>query len=183
MIALRLIRIDDMDIVRAWRNSEDVSQWMIGDHKVSEDEHRRWFTKMLTDQTCRYWIVEVDGVGVGVVSLNQIDTHHQRCSWTFYLAEPSVRGRGVGSVVEFLILEQAFTVMGLAKLSGEVLEFNAPVLGLHRKFGYLDEGRLVSHVVKGGKRFDVLLIAHFRERWFGMRNTMRAELVKKGLLA
>ena len=169
----------DRDMVRTWRNSPEVARWMITDRNVSEEEHRVWFERVLLDPSHRYWVVQDAERSVGVVSLNGIDVHHERCSWAFYIGEPSDRGRGVGAAVEFLVLEEAFVRLGLKKLCGEVLSFNEPILRLHRKFGYIEEGRLVAHIKKNHVWHDLILIAHFRERWLATRDVMVEYLAER----
>ena len=33
---------------------------MYTDHRISDAEHARWFASAMTDETKRYWIIELD---------------------------------------------------------------------------------------------------------------------------
>ena len=54
------------------------------------------------------------------------------------------RGRGVGSALLAAAIESA-RVRGLHKLSLEVFPHNTAAIALYRKFGFVEEGRLVKH--------------------------------------
>ena len=60
------------------------------------------------------------------------------------------RGLGLGSYVEFWVIEQVFGPLGLKKLWCEVLVSNEPVWRLHMKHGFVEEARFRRHVLKDG---------------------------------
>ena len=182
MIALRDLLPSDEAQILEWRNRPEVGRYMLSGHHISADEHRRWFQGLAGDPRRRYWIITSDGVDIGVASVNDIDDRHRRCYWTFYVADPAARGKGVGSFVEYSILRWVFDERGLDKLCGEVLSFNEPVLRLHRSFGFREEGVLRRHVVKDGRAHDVTLIALFRSDWEKQRPAIEARLRERGLL-
>jgi UDP-4-amino-4,6-dideoxy-N-acetyl-beta-L-altrosamine N-acetyltransferase len=182
VIALRDVRPSDEAQMREWRNRPEVARFMLGDHQISEEEHHRWFQGLAGDPRRRYWIITCDGIDVGVASVNDVDEKNGRCSWTFYIADPAVRGKGVGTFVEYSILRWVFEERGLNKLCGEVLSFNEPVLRMHRSFGFHEEGVLHRHVVKDGRAQDITLIAFFRSDWEERKPEIEMRLRERGLL-
>src|SRR5262249_45133126 len=145
----------------AWRNSPEVSAFMYTDHEISPEEHARWFAGIAGDAKRDYRIIVVDGVPSGPANFYDIDRVQGRASWAYYLADPSVRGKGVGGYVEFRMIERAFGEMGqgglgLRKLWCEVLVTNEPVLKLHQKFGFRQEALFRAHIVKAGTPVDVV---------------------------
>lgn len=155
-VALRRLRLDDIARVREWRNLPDVARYMYTDHEISEGEHARWFGDALERPDRRYWIIELDGAPVGLANLVDISERHRRASWAFYLADPSVRGRGVGSFTESFILREAFDDLKLHKLCCEVFASNEAVVGMHQKFGFKIDGVLREHIWKGDHFEDVV---------------------------
>ena len=85
----------------------------------------------------------MDEAPVGLANPYDIDCCNQRCAWAYYLADPSVRGLGVGSFVEYWMLEYVFEALKFAKLWCEVLVSNEPVWRLHETFGF-DGGSCAS---------------------------------------
>jgi UDP-4-amino-4,6-dideoxy-N-acetyl-beta-L-altrosamine N-acetyltransferase len=164
-VKLRDLRAGDKDTILAWRNSPEVARYMYTQHRISQEEHDRWFAGIAGDPTRRYWIVVADGIDVGLVSLNDIDYDHRRCSWAFYLAHPSVRGKGVGSAVEETVLAYVFDTLEMNKLCCEVLDENARVVQLHERFGFVREGLLREHVILSDGPADVVVLGLLRREW------------------
>ena len=179
-VALRPLTEDDRDRVLAWRNSPEVSAYMYTDAGIAPEAHARWLTAALADPRRRYWIIEMDGAPVGLANLYDIDEGNGRCSWAYYLADPAVRGKSIGAVVETMVLDIVFGEMGLSKLWCEVLHNNTAVWRLHQKFGFQQEALLRCHVIKGGERLDVVGLGVFADDWAAVRPGMVERLAKQG---
>lgn len=182
MITLTPVGPEHRDDLRRWRNDPEVSRYMYTTHEISAEEHDAWFQRLLTAPDRKAWVVSMDGTGVGAVFLTEIDTDNSRAMWAFYLADPRTRGRGVGSATEFLLLDIAFVEFGLHKLCAEVLSFNQPVLQMHQKFGFVEEGCLRQHWYRDGEWLDVHVIAQFRDSWLARRDTFARTLRDRGLI-
>ena len=181
MIALRDIQLGDEEMVRVWRNSPEVNEYLFADQHITAEAHREWFQKILNDQTFKYWIVTYDGQDVGVVNLFNIDRDNQRCYWGFYIAYPEMRGRGIGTFVEYEILRIVFDELGFNKLCGETLSWNK-ILQIHYSFGYQQEGCLRQHVIKDGRPVDVVVIGILRDEWELKKPELQERLRRQGLL-
>lgn len=179
-VALRPLTEADRDRVLAWRNSPEVSAYMYTDAVIAPDAHARWLAAALADPRRRYWIVELDGAPVGLANLYDINTANRRCAWAYYLGDPAVRGRSVGAAVEVQVLDVVFGEMGLEKLWCEVLETNAAVVRLHRKFGFRQEALLRRHVRKGDKVLDVVGLGLLAGEWAAARPAMVERLRAQG---
>ena len=98
---LREIRSDDREKIYRWRNSPDVAKYMYTDHQITEEEHNRWFDLILNDKGRKYWVIVHDKEEVGLVNLYDIDPKNKHCFWAFYITSQNIRGKGVGSFVEY----------------------------------------------------------------------------------
>jgi UDP-4-amino-4,6-dideoxy-N-acetyl-beta-L-altrosamine N-acetyltransferase len=179
-VELRALRPEDRDRLLAWRTSPAVAPYMYSDHAIGAEEHARWFAGLEADQRRAYWIIEMDGEPVGLANLYDIDRANRRCAWAYYLAEPQVRGKGVGSFVEYLMIERVFGDYGLEKLWCEVLASNEAVWKLHQSFGFEIEARLRRHVVKAGEPHEVIGLGLLKEDWLRARPAQRERLQAKG---
>jgi len=179
-VTLRALGEGDKDRLYDWRNRPEVAAYMYTDHQISPDEHARWFAGIAGDGRRAYWIIELDGRPVGPANFYDIDKGQGRAAWAYYLADPSVRGKGVGGYVEFLMIEQAFGPMGLRKLWCEVLVSNEAVWKLHQKFGFKEEALYRAHVVKAGEPQDVMGLGLLAEEWVAVRPAMVERLVRLG---
>jgi UDP-4-amino-4,6-dideoxy-N-acetyl-beta-L-altrosamine N-acetyltransferase len=182
-VKLRPITRDDSDRLLAWRNSPAVSAYMYTDHLISPAEHERWFAGALAPSDRAYWIIEDDGAPVGMANLAGIDLVRRRCEWAYYLGEASVRGRGVGAAVEFVMLDHVFAGLGLHKLWCEVLIDNEAVWKLHESFGFTREALYRDHVWKAGRFQDVVGLGLLETDWASVRGVCADRLRQRGYAA
>jgi UDP-4-amino-4,6-dideoxy-N-acetyl-beta-L-altrosamine N-acetyltransferase len=180
--SLRDVRPDDVDMIREWRNLPKVADYMYTDHVIGPEEHAAWFARVLKDPTYKYWIIVCDGEDVGVANLNAIDQINRRCYWAFYVVSPNVRGKGVGSYVEYYVLNYVFDELKFEKLCCEVLSFNEGVVEMHRRFGFVQEGLFRKHILKRGAFNDVVCLAILKEEWEALRPQLEEKLKAKGVL-
>lgn len=170
---LRPMSGNDLPLVLQWRNSERVRANMYTDNLISIKEHQDWFTNAKGDPKSKYFVFEHKGTPVGVVNIVQIDDRNGKCYWGFYLGDPDAP-KTSGPAMEFLALEYMFNTLEMRKVYCEVFVFNEPVIKLHKKFGFVEEGKFVGHVLKNNKYEDVLSLAIFKDVW----NLLRQRLEK-----
>ena len=87
---------------------------------------------------------------------------------------------GVGSFVEFQIIEYVFGQLGLNKLWCEVLISNESVWRLHELYGFQREALFRQHVMKQGHEVDVVGLGLLSCDWAVRREAMAERLRGKG---
>jgi UDP-4-amino-4,6-dideoxy-N-acetyl-beta-L-altrosamine N-acetyltransferase len=180
LIGLRALSQEDRLQLLTWRNDPGVRRWMYTDHWISHEEHAAWFDLAVVDRSRRYWVIECDGAPVGLANIYGLDAKNGRASWAFYLGEAGMRGKGVGAVVEYRVIEHAFGPLGLNKLWCEVLAENLGVLRLHESFGFQREALFRDHLLKDGTWTDVVGLGLLRSEWEARRAASRARLEALG---
>lgn len=180
-VSLRPLRAGDGDTVLAWRNSEAVAPYMYSEHAITPQEHAGWLRRALEGGDRAFWIIELDGAGVGLANLVKIDRDNSKCEWAYYLADPATRGRGVGAVVEYLVLSFVFERLGLNRLWCEVFLDNEAVWKTHEGFGFRREALFREHVRKGGVFRDVVGLGMLKADWPAGRAAARERLGARGV--
>lgn len=179
-VSLRLATAADADRMLDWRNQPEVARWMYSDHIITAEEHARFVAAALDDPTRRYWIIELDGLPVGLANLVDISRVNRKASWAYYLADPATRGKGVGAFVEVWVLDHVFRELGLHKLCCEVLIENEAVWKMHESFGFVREALYRAHVWKAGQPRDVVGLGILADEWAAARPASAARLRDKG---
>ena len=164
-IKLRDITDKDLEMIRNWRNSKEVSQYMYTENHITSEQQKAWFEKISKDQNAKYWIIEYEDKPLGLVSITEMSQVFDSCFWAFYLGDTNVRGAGIGSKIEYNILKYVFEDIGLNKLRCEVLTTNPSVIVMHEKFGFRREAYYREHVLKNGQYFDVVGLAMLKREW------------------
>jgi UDP-4-amino-4,6-dideoxy-N-acetyl-beta-L-altrosamine N-acetyltransferase len=158
---LRPLESGDLERVLVWRNHPDVRKNMYTTHEISREEHLAWWAKVEHDKTKQYFVAVDGDEPLGVVNFVDISVRNKTATWAFYSGV--LDRRGLGSQMESLALDHAFGPLGLEKLSCEVLAFNAPVIRLHKKFGFRVEGVFRRH----HDTADIYRLAIFKADWRG----------------
>lgn len=172
------IEESDLEMIRQWRNSPEVGQYMYTDTEISPDQQKEWFKKISSEEDSKYWIIEFQKKKLGVACLVNIDFNHSKCFWGFYLGDTSIRGKGIGAKVEYNVLKYVFEELKLNKLCGEVLYFNEKVIKMHEKFGFKQEGYLRDHVRKNGNFVDVVTIGLLQSEWKTLKDDLYSRVYR-----
>lgn len=166
---LRRMRTDDAEHIVRWRSRPDVLSGMFSDTPPTLESHLRWFASM-QEQGDReeFVIVERDGERpIGTVGLSSIDNAARRAEYGGLLGDPTARGKGYAYEASHLLLTHAFATMNLNKVYLQLLARNERALSLYERLGFVHEGRLRCHVVKGNQFCDVIVMGMLQEEWHG----------------
>ena len=163
--------------VRTLRNQEDVRNNMYTSHEITEEEHEDWLRSLKGNKRQAVFVAMRNEQSIGVVSLNAINTVQQTADWAFYL-DTEHQGKGIGSIVEFWMLDYAFNDACLEKLNCEVLETNSAVIKMHQKFGFELEGVRRKNILKNGSRIDVVLLGITKEEWKNKRPALEPLILR-----
>jgi diamine N-acetyltransferase len=84
--------------------------------------------------------------------LERIDFRTRTADFTIGIGEPECRGKGYGTEVTSLMLDYAFTALGLHNVMLLVYEFNLAGLHAYKKAGFRELGRRRQSQWMGGRR-------------------------------
>lgn len=170
-IDLRPVEPDDAAFLHELGNDRTVTQALVGWALPSsrwdrEEELRRASSDA---NTRRLIILERDeappaGVGrpVGLTGLWQID-HREGTATTGIRLRSDAGGRGLGTDAVMTVMAWAFHDVGLRRLEGSILDFNAASFALYvDRCGWSVEGREREAVFRGGRWCDRYRVAILR---------------------
>ena len=167
-IRLRAIERDDLPLMVTWRNDVKNYQHFFEHEPLSLVMQEQWFDSFLKRDDEKLWIIETDEKSkpIGTVGIAHIDWRSRKAEWGRLLIHPEkYRHGGYGSEIESIVLRYVFEHMNLHKLYCEVFAENENVIKLHKKFGFLEEGRFRQHVFKNGQYRDVVFLALLKESY------------------
>jgi hypothetical protein len=157
---------DDLkELVRTWRNTKQVSQYMITNHFITVEEHQRWLEKLKTNSSSKAWIIIYNNTPVGLVSLTKIDREKKTAEWGFYIAEESARGKGIGSTTLYKLMEYVFDTLRFEKLSTLVLQNNDIAMKMYEQFGFTKDNTEKQHLQRNGAIIDVISMSISQKKW------------------
>jgi len=135
------------EMVLTWRNSERIRKWMYTDHVISKDEHQKFLVDLENNNNAFYWLVKMWNNYIGVVYFLRVGFRNRNTYFGIY-ANPQSKILGVGIKLDMLAIRLAFDYAGFHSLKLEVIEDNKHVIELHKKMGFVEEGKLKDFVLK-----------------------------------
>jgi RimJ/RimL family protein N-acetyltransferase len=157
-VALGPLRRDLLPLYGRWINDFAVARNMGVPGPVTEPQEAAWFDRVATSRDDHaFTIYELPSWRpVGTTGLNQIDLHHRTGEFGIMIGEAEARGRGIGTETARLVLDYAFTALGLHSVMLRVFEYNRAGLRAYEKAGYRPIGRRRESHMMGGKLWDTV---------------------------
>jgi RimJ/RimL family protein N-acetyltransferase len=93
---------------------------------------------------------------VGTTALHHIDYRNRRATFGIMIGEATDRGRGLGTETTQLMLDYAFTALGLHSVNLSVYEFNEAGRRAYLKAGFRETGRRRQAQLMGGRLWDII---------------------------
>ncbi len=148
----------EKNLVREWRNHENIRKWMYNDHLISSVEHQEFIENLKNENKNVYWIVKNKGNEyLGTISLQRIDFKNKNAYLGIY-ANPLLNKRGKGKILITSLKQMVFRVVNLHTLKPEVLEDNDKGIYFYKSSGFNEEGRLKEFVFKDNQWKDVIIM-------------------------
>lgn len=136
---------------------------MLTDVELDMEKQRKWFARISTDPTVRYWIIRWHDIPIGVLNLVEISLENRRCNGGFYLGD--LNYKQLGAMIPPYLYNYIFRELKLNKIFSEVVASNTAALRMNRMHGWRDVGTYRQHVVKNGQLVDIVAIELLAETW------------------
>jgi RimJ/RimL family protein N-acetyltransferase len=161
--ALGVLRREHLKQLSVWFNDPETRRGLAHRGLPNEDGEVRWYEEITAaaalprPETVPFAIHDAaDGELVGVCSLEEIDHNFLRAGFGIYVGQR--RGTGIGSDATRLVLDWAFTMLGLRNVILETYEFNEAAVRAYERAGFQVIGRRRDAVRALGRRWDCILM-------------------------
>lgn len=135
-MSLRLRKADntDMDLLFEWANDDTVRKNAFHTEKIPYEDHVRWFSRMMADETVYQYILCEAGVPIGQIRLN-VEKESGVIDYSICAAE---RGKGYGIELLRLLRRQVADdkISGVTKITGLVKYENAASAKAFERCGF-----------------------------------------------
>ena len=146
-IRLKKILKSDLELIRGWRNSVFVKQFMVFQDFISPQMQEEWYLKIDNDYNF-YFIILNQNIPIGLANIKDINTELRTGEWGIFLCSAEFLNGILGIRSTFLLLDFAFEELQLCSLYFTTLTSNLSALNLNKKIG----GRVLendNNVIKG----------------------------------
>jgi diamine N-acetyltransferase len=95
---------------------------------------------------------------IGITNIRDFTNSHGTAEFGIAIGEATDRGQGFGTEATRLILDYAFTVLGVYNVWLDTLAYNVGAIRAYEKAGFREIGRRRGARMLAGKRYDVVLM-------------------------
>jgi diamine N-acetyltransferase len=161
--ALGTLERDHLARLSGWFNDPEVRRGLAHRGLVNEDAERAWYDRTSAAAAeprpteMAFAIHDAtDGELVGVCGLDNIDHNFLRADFGIFLGQR--RGTGIGTDATRLVLQWAFTIIGLHNVMLESYEYNEQAIRAYERAGFRRIGVRRDAVRALGRRWDTILM-------------------------
>ena len=133
-ISLKKIQKSDLELVRNWRNSDYVKQFMIFKDFISPQMQNEWFLKVDNDNNF-YFIISYHNIPIGLANIKDINSELKTAEWGIFLCSPKFLNGVIAIRSTFLLLDFAFENLNIFSLYSTILSSNLSALNFNKQIG------------------------------------------------
>lgn len=174
----RPMRVEDSEMVMNWRMLPEITKYMITDPKLTLEGQIRWFRKQKENPDNYLWIIEIDGVPSGVLTILDVDKINRRCSAGLYIAVKEKRSLDFIMQLEWSIYDFVFGQLGLNRYFAEIFSLNKELIRIRQMCGSEIEGVLKQHIYKNNEFYDITIMGILKDKWNEIKERYNYEPVE-----
>lgn len=129
--------------------------------------NRQQLYKLLSDwndgETCFVFAVRSGGDLLGIVNIDDLDWTNSHAELGIALTDREARGKGYALEALSLLCDYAFNELGLHRVWSRIIDGNEASMKLFTAAGFEIEGRMRSHIRRGGIWLDMTIWGLIRE--------------------
>lgn len=160
LVALGPMRRDLVPLYQRWINDfGTVRNLGIPPTPMTLDAETTWYDGLQrgNDREIAFTIYErATWRPIGSMALHGVDYRNRTAEFGIMIGEVDARGRGFGTEATRLMLDYAFTALGLNNVLLSVFAYNAAGLKAYEKAGFREMGRRRESILMAGKLWDVI---------------------------
>lgn len=156
------VRRELVPFYRRWMNDLEVALTLsiLPRLPMTDEDELDWVDAVRRDTRSRVFTVyeRPDDRPIGNIGLHEIDFHSGTAEVGLVIGERSVWGRGYATEALSLLLDYAFTVLGLNQVWLRYVAMNERARQVYDRVGFREAGRLREAVRVGQRRYDLVLM-------------------------
>lgn len=161
-VSLGPLRRDLLPLYQRWINDFSVLEWLgsAGLRPMTAEAETAWYERVSTSQTSVSFTIYQSETNrpIGTVGLHQIDHFNRTALFGIMIGEKDFWGKGYGTAVTRMVLEYAFSELGLHNVMLSVFARNERAIKAYLRAGFREIGRVRQAHRHAGQPEDVLLM-------------------------
>lgn len=152
-VVLRTFTENDIENKIRWINDPKNNAHLHYDIPLEKEKTLQWF-KNKNNETRYDFIIEFDGVPVGLIGLLNIDKVNSKAEYYICLGENEYKGKGIAKEATRILIDFGFNQIDINKIYLNVDADNEVACHLYEKSGFTCEGVFIQDLLHNGKLID-----------------------------
>jgi diamine N-acetyltransferase len=144
LVALGPLRREHIPLYLRWINDFGTTRMLgVPPRPMTLEQETAWYEQAAADDARPMFAIyeRATGRAIGNCGLHEVDLANRRTVVGIMIGEPDARGRGYGTEAMRLLVDYAFTVLGLHSVMLTVFEYNRAGRRCYEKVGFREIGR------------------------------------------
>lgn len=157
LVALGPLRRDLLPLYQRWINDLYTMRTLdLPPRPLTMEQEQDWYDRQSkAEDDVPFTIYERETLRpIGNTGLHGVDYRNRTAAFGIIIGEPECRGKGYGTETTRLLLDYAFSALGLHNVILTVFEFNPAAIRAYNKAGFKEIGRRRECRPMGGKLWD-----------------------------
>jgi RimJ/RimL family protein N-acetyltransferase len=132
---IRLVEAD-LELVRKWRNDDEIRKFMNFRDYITKEMQLKWFESINTSNNF-YYVIQYEGEKIGLVNDKNIDWNEKIAEGGLFIWDKRYINSTIPMKISLLMLELAYTLLGWNKTIVKVRKDNPRALKYNESLGYI----------------------------------------------
>lgn len=162
-VELRTVEQDDIELLRNWRNREDIRSMMKSTSYITKEQQQAWFESLEEATHVRHFLISYKGQNIGSATLTGVKfvagftddlENASEIEPGLYIGEEKFRNNILAFAPSLVACDYCFDELQVKKLIATVNRENKQALAYNNKLGYKEESRFFSDLPSKGEAVD-----------------------------
>ena len=173
-VILRPMRRSDLPHFLKWFNDPTVTQYLAMYLPMTEMAEEKYIEEVGTTRAsvnASFVIEAIEGEAtkaIGTIGLHNINVKDHNATFGIAIGDKDYWSKGYGTEAAGLIIGYGFEQLNLHRINSSVIAFNERSARMHRKLGFVEEGRQREGIFKNGRYHDHIGFGLLRSEWTGV---------------
>ncbi len=123
-VRLNLLTADKIELVRSWRNSQKIQQYMEFRNYITPEMQQRWYMSISTSGKDLYYIISYKSEDVGLINLKDIDKNLLSAEAGVFIYEDKYLNADISYRAHILLFDYFFIEMKYEVIISHILKDN-----------------------------------------------------------
>lgn len=134
-ITLREVSENDLELLRTWRNSEEISKYMLSKEYISQEMQQNWYRSFKARGDMNF-VICFEGRDIGFFGLKVVDKDNNRYNPGIYFSETEGQNSFLPYLVHLCFIEYIYKKNPDMVLVTQILRINKRALRFSLSCGY-----------------------------------------------